>query len=148
MVDDEWDYVGQVVVPGEAVSWKAPLQNRKTGITYSKSSMKNYENHVRDCAAASGVPMIDGPIFIQLTAIYSRPKRIIWKTRPMPRIPKDTYPDEDNILKSTQDGLHGVVFKNDAQVTDAFVQKRYAARTGTDEEPPRAIIDIWKWRPE
>ncbi|MNP83694.1 Endodeoxyribonuclease RusA [compost metagenome] len=39
-------------------------------------------------------------------------------------------PDMDNVIKAIYDGLNGVVWKDDVQVVDAFVRKRYGEVPG------------------
>lgn len=39
-----------------------------------------------------------------------------------------TKPDADNYLKGVKDALKGIIWKDDSQVVDAFVRKRYSAR--------------------
>jgi Holliday junction resolvase RusA-like endonuclease len=41
-----------------------------------------------------------------------------------------TKPDADNVLKAIFDGCNGVVFKDDVQVIDVNVRKRYSATPG------------------
>ncbi|GIO33667.1 hypothetical protein J2TS6_48080 [Paenibacillus albilobatus] len=39
-----------------------------------------------------------------------------------------TKPDVDNYLKGVKDALKGVIWKDDSQVVEVFVQKRYSSR--------------------
>ncbi|OMD02745.1 RusA family crossover junction endodeoxyribonuclease, partial [Paenibacillus odorifer] len=39
-----------------------------------------------------------------------------------------TKPDADNYLKGVKDALKGIIWKDDSQVVDAFVRKRYSAQ--------------------
>lgn len=45
-------------------------------------------------------------------------------------------PDADNFLKAACDGMNGIVFKDDALITDMFVTKRYSAE-------PRMEIEVF-----
>jgi Holliday junction resolvase RusA-like endonuclease len=38
-----------------------------------------------------------------------------------------TKPDADNVVKAVFDGLNGVAFRDDVQVVDLRVRKRYSA---------------------
>ncbi len=63
--------------------------------------------------------------FRPIPASYSktdRAKAISGALFPTPR------PDGDNYLKIAQDGLNGIVYRDDSQVCDARVIKRYAER--------------------
>lgn len=43
-----------------------------------------------------------------------------------------TRPDLDNLCKAVLDGLKGVVYRDDSQITDLTVTKRYAPEPGVD----------------
>lgn len=45
-----------------------------------------------------------------------------------------TRPDIDNVLKSIKDGLKGIAYHDDSQVTDVSIAKRYV-RTPEDNQP-------------
>ena len=52
-------------------------------------------------------------------------------------------PDVDNVLKSIMDGLEGIVYKRDAQVTRVRIDKKYGAREEVrvlvEESPMRGL---------
>jgi len=50
-------------------------------------------------------------------------------------MPHLTKPDEDNVNKAVKDALNGLIYKDDAQVVDFRVVKRYAAE-------PATVIDL------
>lgn len=73
------------------------------------------------------------PVRLDVEAIFARPKRLIWKRKPMPRVRHIAVPDRDNIEKALNDALEKAgVFKNDSIVCAGEVEKWYAAG---DEEP-------------
>lgn len=41
-------------------------------------------------------------------------------------------PDASNVLKSVEDGLNGVVYKDDSQIVNIHVTKVYASQSGVD----------------
>jgi Holliday junction resolvase RusA-like endonuclease len=41
-------------------------------------------------------------------------------------------PDASNILKSVEDGLNGVVYKDDSQIINIHVTKVYSTKSGVD----------------
>jgi Holliday junction resolvase RusA-like endonuclease len=47
-----------------------------------------------------------------------------------------TKPDADNVVKAVFDGLNGVLFRDDVQVVDLRVRKRYAA-------VPCVRVEVW-----
>ena len=42
---------------------------------------------------------LQGPLSIDIVAVYQRPKSLCWKTKPMPREWKSSMPDNDNVEK-------------------------------------------------
>jgi Holliday junction resolvase RusA-like endonuclease len=41
-------------------------------------------------------------------------------------------PDASNILKSVEDGMNGVVYKDDSQIVNIHVTKVYSSQAGVD----------------
>jgi Holliday junction resolvase RusA-like endonuclease len=60
----------------------------------------------------------------------SKSKKVIWPA---------VAPDWENYVKACQDALQGVVFHDDAQICQAFVEKRYAV-----DCLPQTMIEIWE----
>jgi Holliday junction resolvase RusA-like endonuclease len=79
----------------------------------------------------SGAP-ITFPLSLTLVFVFPRPSNRIWKTKTMPREPKASKPDCDNLAKSFLDGLNGLLYVDDSQVVQLFVSKWVAAG---DEQP-------------
>ena len=77
-------------------------------------------------------PPIEGPVEMDVVFVMPRPKSMIWKKRDMPRVPHTGKPDRDNMLKSLQDALEGLLFRNDSQIYDGRATKWIAAG---DEQP-------------
>lgn len=77
-------------------------------------------------AAYGGSPLA-GPLSIELLFVFPRPKGLCWKKRPMPRLPKTSKPDVDNLVKSVLDALNETTFADDAQVCDCRCSKFIAA---------------------
>lgn len=82
-------------------------------------------------AAYDGAPLT-GPLCVVLVCMFPRPKAMVWKTRPMPRVWKPTKPDCDNVFKSAADALTGTLWADDAQIVFSVVKKFFAAG---DEQP-------------
>lgn len=77
-------------------------------------------------------PPLEGPIELRVLFLMPRPKRMQWKTRPMPREWHTGKPDCENIIKSLQDALTGLVWVDDAQVCRLMAEKFYCRG---DEQP-------------
>jgi len=65
--------------------------------------------------------IISGPISVKLEFVFPRTKSMIWKNKPMLRVPKDTKPDIDNLCKSVFDALNGILFVDDSQINKGGV---------------------------
>lgn len=78
-------------------------------------------------------PILEGPLccemFIdcQVPESWSRKKR---EAALAGTVMPATKPDTDNVVKAVFDGCNGVAFKDDVQVVDLRVRKRYAATPG------------------
>ncbi len=77
-------------------------------------------------------PPLTGPLIVALTFVMPRPKSKNWKSREMPRYPHDGKPDRDNLMKSFQDALNGLLWADDSQIFDGPVRKLVA---GGNEQP-------------
>jgi len=107
-------------------------------IFYTPTKGKRFENIVREHAEKKCKQPVSCAIKMTILFLMPRPQRLIWKTRPMPRMPCDKKPDYDNLAKSATDGLNGVAFYDDAQITDCHIRKRYHA----GDEGPKTIITL------
>ena len=105
---------------------------RATGRIHTDSKTEKYEERLRNQAiyamSTGGHKRLEGAIelavlaYLPIPASWSTPKRLAAaQGRTLPT----SKPDWDNIAKMI-DALKGVVWKDDAQVTDALVRKRYA----------------------
>ena len=83
-------------------------------------------------------PPLDGALKVDCCFLMPRPQSIIWKRRPMPRMPHIVKPDLDNLIKSTLDALTGILFRDDSQVYRGSSEKFYAAGS----EQPHVEITI------
>lgn len=87
--------------------------------------------------AHHGAPL-SGPVSLLALFVFPRPTARVWKSKPMPREPKTTKPDVDNLVKGLQDALNQLLFADDAQITDCRVQKCIAA----GDEQPHVEIEV------
>ena len=103
----------------------------KTGKTFvyeqNSKTQKSWRQDVIAAAVAvresAGFEMLDGPVQIVIYFRLPRPASVKVSKRPFPAV----KPDIDKILRNTLDGLtQAGVYRDDAQVVDLFVQKRYA----------------------
>lgn len=75
---------------------------------------------------------LDGPVRLSVLALFPRPQRMRWKTRPMPREPFVSRPDASNVLKAVEDALEKAgVYRDDKQVWTATVEAVYCSGAET-----------------
>lgn len=84
----------------------------------------------------TGAPL-QGPLSLSLVFVLPRPQKLIWKTRPMPRVWHIGKPDSDNLQKSLKDALSQLVWVDDAQVCRVDAVKYVAAG---DEQPHVEVL--------
>lgn len=106
--------------------------------TPAKHRVNDFKATVRLAAAqAYSGPPLTGPLSLTAVFVFPRPSRLLWKKRPMPRLPHSVKPDRDNCEKALLDALKGTLFVDDAQVCDGPIQKCYAAG---DEQPHVEVV--------
>lgn len=106
---------------------------------YTPKSTASFENLVKLKAEEEFPKPLEGSVRLAIRFYMPRPKRLIWKTKPMPEIHSDKRPDIDNLAKSVIDGLNNVAFIDDAQVADLHITKKYHA--GNDESKTIIILE-------
>jgi Holliday junction resolvase RusA-like endonuclease len=134
-----------LIIPGEPIAQPrakaTTIGNHARMYTPTKNGISVYKAEIRMVAAQhySGPPL-DCPVRIDNTWVFTRPGRLVWKTKPMPRLPHTSLRDRDNLDKAVLDALTGVMLKNDKIVYSGRVQKFYAAG---DEQPHTEIVISW-----
>src|SRR5215471_1959229 len=127
----------RITLPGEPQGKERPRFGH--GRIYTPAKTRAYETAL---ALAAKVAMrhrapLKGPLYVELNAVFAVPSSwpshrcevaLAGEVKPIGK------PDVDNILKMI-DGLAGIVFVNDAQIVQAFVQKRYG-------ESPMLSIEV------
>jgi len=105
---------------------------RATGFAYTPAQTRKYESHLRLAAqdAMGDRVALEGPV--RVTVVASFPVPTSWSGKKQRealagRILPTIAPDADNLLKML-DAFNLVVWKDDRQIVDAHVIKRYDAR--------------------
>lgn len=126
-------------VPGEPVAKGRAKFSRQGGFVraYTPKETVRYENLVRLAAqeAMAGVEPIDGPVLLTVAIYLPIPQSWSKKKQEKARtglVGATKKPDADNILKALKDGMNGVVYVDDARITDITLQKRYATAPRVD----------------
>ena len=99
--------------------------------TYTPAKTRKYEKALaaKAAAAMNGNAMLLQPLRVSVTAALAVPPSWPHRRRDAAlvgaRLPT-TRPDADNFLKIAMDALNGIVWKDDAQIVEATVCKRYS----------------------
>lgn len=104
---------------------------------YTPEETERYENLVRLAAtrAMSGTLPLAQPIALTVAIYLPIPQSWSKKKQEKARtglVGATKKPDADNVLKALKDGMNGVVYVDDARITDVTLQKRYAASPRVD----------------
>ncbi|WGS53551.1 RusA family crossover junction endodeoxyribonuclease [Paraburkholderia sp. D15] len=104
---------------------------------YTPETTVKYENLVRLAAqeAMRGAEPFDRPV--ELTVAIYLPIPQSWSKKKQEKartglIGATKKPDADNVLKALKDGMNGVVYVDDARITDVLLKKRYALSPRVD----------------
>lgn len=108
----------------------------------SSKKVKPWRDDVRNAAQAwldanGNPPLITVPVVLEANFYLPRPKSR------KNDIVVPTMPDLSKLIRSTEDALTGVVWKDDALVVKVWASKRYASYDGR----PGAAITIYEWKP-
>lgn len=122
-----------LTIPGAPVAKGRPRITTAGGFqrTFTPKKTRDYENLIKSRAfdAMAGRPPIAEAVALEITAFVAIPASLS-KVKRAAALSGDlkpvTRPDIDNYVKAALDGLNGVVFRDDNQVTDLRVRKRYS----------------------
>ena len=122
------------LIPGEPKGKARPRVNTATHRAYTPEDTKQYERTVQYSylsAFPSGQRFHSGSCDVVITAFYSVP--VSWprwkKHKALSgEIAPEKKPDADNIAKAVLDALNGIAYRDDSQVVNLMVSKRYAER--------------------
>jgi Holliday junction resolvase RusA-like endonuclease len=131
-----------LTIPGAPIAKGRPKVSSRGRFprVYTPAKTRRYEDLIKIAAAEvmQDCPPIEGALLLTVTAYVQMPKSLSKKARAeaMDGIRKPvTRPDADNYAKAALDGCNGVLFRDDSQVTDLIVRKRYSER-------PRLVITL------
>ncbi|MEF3309300.1 RusA family crossover junction endodeoxyribonuclease [Paenibacillus sp. GYB004] len=124
----------QFTIYGEPVAQGRPRASSQGGFVrlYDPKKSRDYKDYIRLAAAEHAPPaLLEGPLAMMVTAFRPIPKSFSQKkavAAERGEILPTSKPDADNYLKAVKDALKGVIWKDDSQVVDAYVRKRYGVR--------------------
>ncbi len=124
-------------IPCVPVPKARPRFTRK-GWAYSPKSNREFEQAVTDYAYGA-MPLdfgrVEKPESVQVELLFTLPVPASWpgkkrKAALQGCLQPSVKPDIDNLAKSVLDGLNGLVFEDDSQITRLTVSKTYGAAPG------------------
>lgn len=131
-----------VTVPGVPVAKGRPRITAVGGFAraYTPAKTVRYEDLIKIAAydRMNGREPLQGPVTLSITAYVAIPKSMPKKRQRDAAegiVKPVTRPDADNYAKAALDGCNGILFRDDSQVTDLIVRKRYSDR-------PRLVIAL------
>lgn len=98
--------------------------------TYTPANTAEYEKLVRLKFQNAGGVITEKPVKIEIIAFFAPPKSVRKKDKAemlANRILPMKKPDVDNIAKIVLDALNQIAYKDDSQVIELVVKKRYAS---------------------
>lgn len=135
-----------------AIPVAQPRQRHRVVQAKSKTFVQNYvprKHPVGDFKAvirlafqsAAARPPFEGPVGLKLAFVLPRPRTMIWKTKPMPRLRRSSgRMDWDNLAKAFTDALNGLAWRDDSQICIAHVELFVAG----GDEGPGVEARIWE----
>ena len=117
-----------VVIEGKIKGKARPRFNTKTGRAFTPGDTVSYENWVRLCYKEQDGRYLEGSLKAVITAYYEIPKSY---TKKRVQAIKEGLelpvkkPDADNIAKIILDSLNGIAYKDDSQIVNLTVVKKY-----------------------
>lgn len=125
----------EFVVPGEPVGKGRPRAFRAgSGVRmFTPEKTARYENLVALAAqeAMAGRAPMQGAVAVGMVLVTAPPASWSMKKRNQAldgQIRPTTKPDCDNVLKAIADACNGIVWRDDKQITDVAIRKRYGIR--------------------
>ena len=109
--------------------------------TYTPKETAAYENLVALEYQAVGGKMIEGPVEVEVLAIYPIPKSAKRQDKEdmlRDEILPSCKPDADNVLKAVLDGLNGVAYPDDTHVVRAVIDRGYG-------EVGELRVNVWHY---
>ena len=107
-------------------SARAFVRNGRAIVTSDNPAVKTWEDTIRFVLQDWPHGVLAGPIALDMTFTFVRPPSVSAKRRPQPTV----KPDLSKLYRAAEDAMTGIVFVDDAQVTDAHVVKVYGPTPG------------------
>jgi Holliday junction resolvase RusA-like endonuclease len=114
---------------------KGRARSTRSGHHYTPEATVAYEGLVKLAAhrAMAGRELYQGAVWMQVSIVMPIPKSAPKARRERMlsgALRPTTKPDIDNCMKAVADGLNGVAFHDDSQISDLTVTRRYGETPG------------------
>lgn len=129
-----------LIVPGQPIP-TARARKGKHGRWYTPTPTLEYRGRVERAWMVEGRPDLGvGPIRASVELVFGRPAYQV-KVDGTPRKGAPPYPptDVDNLAKGVLDALNTLAYRDDAQIIDLHVTKRYVMPGG---EEPHSQVEL------
>ena len=111
-------------IPGDPVGWARARSNGKVRFTAPKQSASLEQIGLLAKSAMQGRVLLTGPVAVAMHVTFAYPAS--WpKRRREAHWYHTSKPDLDNLAKQVCDGISGIAFKDDAQVSSLECAKTY-----------------------
>lgn len=127
-----------------AGSKRAFVRNGHAQVVDANSKAKDWKSQVAATAASHFAgELLSGPLAVQFTFFTPRPAghfgqgRNAGTLKPSAPAYPTSRPDVLKLARGVEDSLSGVIYRDDAQIVEEHLSKRYGA-------PARCEIRIWK----
>ena len=135
-MDGPPDNLWKVIIPGPPIGKGRPRATIRGGRvrTYTPKRTAHWEATAASTMMDTWLrPPLVCPVSVGILALFPRPQRMIWKTKPMEREPFCQTPDVDNVVKACLDAAEKAgVLSNDKLVWSVDCIALYCAG---DESP-------------
>lgn len=113
-------------IPGKPAAWQRARSNGKVRFDSPEQSRNKMTIAQIGAAAMNGRPPFDGPLEVTVASYWPWPKSMSEKKRRAYGSHFFTSrPDADNIAKLLGDALNSILWRDDAQIVELIIRKRY-----------------------
>ena len=107
-------------------SARAFVRDGRAIVTSDNPAVASWEKTIRFVLQDWPHAILTGPVSLVMMFTLVRPRSVSAKRRPQPTV----KPDLSKLYRGAEDAMTGIVFVDDAQVTEALVGKRYGETPG------------------
>lgn len=119
-------------IPGIPTAWARARLNGRAHFTPGKQRAAAGLIQSIAYEAMAGRAPIETPVAVHISAVWPWPKSWSEKKRKIAGAHwKTSKPDADNVGKLVNDAINGIVWRDDAQVTNLVVRKTYGMTPAT-----------------